>query len=560
MSYDLVIKNANIVDGRGSRAQRGSVAVAGGKIVALEKALSGGKREIDARGLTLAPGFIDIHTHFDAQISWDPLLTPTCWHGVTSVLMGNCGVGVAPCRPSERSVMAWDLVNVEAMPHDVLLNGVSWEWESFPEYVGAIRRRGAALNVAMMVPLSALRFYVMGAAAGERTANAEEIETMTVLLREAIAAGAYGFSLSLAKQHIGYQGRPLASRLASREELGALARVLRAVGRGVIQINLPRDQQGLITQESYDTLEFLAHESQRPVTWTPFAYVAGGPADLGERLQERIQPALQSGLRIATQTACRPVKLFTTLREPFMFASLPSWRAAFNRSAEEQIALYRNTDFRQAFREDLAAGRGTVFRGRWETVDIASPMKAENQRFLNKTVPEMAAMVNKDPVDAILDLAIDENLETGFLLAGGNSDLNLLAKAIQLPNVMIGLSDAGAHVDQLCNAGITTYLLHEWVSKRHVLTLERAVQRLTSEPAAFFGFSNKGRIAAGFDADMVLFDPEAVRLCPQERTNDLPGGKVRIIERSEGFACTIVGGEVVFDHNEHQGVLPGQVI
>jgi N-acyl-D-amino-acid deacylase len=325
-------------------------------------------------------------------------------------------------------------------------------------------------------------------------------------------------------------------------------------------VNLPRDQQGLITQESYETLEFLARESQRPVTWTPFAYVTGGPADLGERLQERIRPALQSGLRIATQTACRPVKLFTTLREPFMFASLPSWRAAFNRSAEDQIALYRNTDFRQAFREDLAAGRGTVFRGRWETVDVASPRKAENQRFLNKSVPEMAAMVNKDPVDAILDLAIDEELETGFLMAGGNSDLSLLAKAIQLPNVMIGLSDAGAHVDQLCNAGIPTYLLQEWVNKRHVLTLERAVQRLTSEPAAFFGFSHKGRIAAGFDADLVLFDPEAVRLCPQERTNDLPGGKVRIIERSEGFACTIVGGEVVFDHNEHQGVLPGRVI
>jgi N-acyl-D-aspartate/D-glutamate deacylase len=560
MSYDLVIKNANIVDGSGAEAQRGSVAVAGGKIVALEKAHSGGKREIDARGLTLAPGFIDIHTHFDAQISWDPLLTPTCWHGVTSVLMGNCGVGVAPCRPSERSVMAWDLVNVEAMPHDVLLNGVSWEWESFPQYVGAIRRHGAALNIAMMVPLSALRFYVMGEAAGERTANAEEIETMTGLLREAISAGAYGFSLSLAKQHIGYQGRPLASRLASREELGALARVVRDAGRGVIQVNLPRDQQGLITQESYETLEFLARESQRPVTWTPFAYVTGGSADLGELLQERIRPALQSGLRIATQTACRPVKLFTTLREPFMFASLPSWRAAFNRSAEDQIALYRNTDFRQAFREDLAAGRGTVFRGRWETVDVASPRKAENQRFLNKSIPEMAAMVNKDPVDAILDLAIDEDLETGFLMAGGNSNLDLLAKAIQLPNVMIGLSDAGAHVDQLCNAGITTYLLHEWVNKRHVLTLERAVQRLTSEPAAFFGFANKGRIAAGFDADMVLFDPEAVRLCPQERTNDLPGGKVRIIERSEGFACTIVGGEVVFDHNEHQGVLPGRVI
>src|SRR6266481_9971784 len=234
MSYDLVIKNANIVDGSGSQAQRGSVAVAGGKIVALEKALSGGKREIDARGLTLAPGFIDIHTHFDAQISWDPLLTPTCWHGVTTVLMGNCGVGVAPCRTAERPIMAWDLVNVEAMSYDVLLKGVSWEWESFPEYLDAVRRHGVALNVAAMVPLSALRFHAIGEAASERDANTEEIATMVAVFREAMKAGAYGLSLSLGKQHIGYRGRPLASRLASREELAALAHVLRDMGRGVI--------------------------------------------------------------------------------------------------------------------------------------------------------------------------------------------------------------------------------------------------------------------------------------------------------------------------------------
>jgi N-acyl-D-aspartate/D-glutamate deacylase len=206
MSYDLVIKNASIVDGVGSLAWPGSVAVAAGKIVAVEKDLSGGKRELDAGGMTLAPGFIDIHTHFDAQISWDRLLTPSCWHGITSVLMGNCGVGVAPCRPAERPLMAWDLVNVEAMSHEVLLSGVSWEWESFPQYIEAVKRHGVALNVAMMVPLSALRFYVMGEAAGERAANAKEVKTMAGLLREAVAAGAYGFSLSLAKQHIGYHG------------------------------------------------------------------------------------------------------------------------------------------------------------------------------------------------------------------------------------------------------------------------------------------------------------------------------------------------------------------
>jgi len=374
MSYDLVIKNANIVDGSGAPARHGSVGVEGGKVAAIDKTLSGGKREIDAHGLTLAPGFIDIHTHFDAQVSWDPLLTPTCWHGVTSVLMGNCGVGVAPCRPEERSVMAWDLVNVEAMPHDVLLNGVNWEWETYPEYIAAIERRGTALNIAMMVPLSALRFYVMGEAAVERTANTEELDMMCGMLRDA--------------------------------------------GRGTIQLNLPRDQRGLITEESYATLDFVARELQRPVTWTPFVM---GSKDLPERLHARIQPTLRDGFRIATQTSCRPVQLFTTLREPFMFASLPSWKAAFNRTAEEQIALYRNAEFRREFSEDLAAGRGTVFRGRWETVAIARTKKEENRRFLDKPVPEVAAIIGKDPIDAILDLAIDEDLATGFRLAAGTS-------------------------------------------------------------------------------------------------------------------------------------------
>jgi len=461
--------------------------------------------------------------------------------------------------PAERSVMAWDLVNVEAMSHEVLLSGVSWEWESFPQYIEAVKRHGMALNVAM-VPLSALRFYVMGEAAGERAASAKEIGAMTTLLREAMAAGAYGFSLSLAKPHIGYQGRPLASRLASREELGALARVLRDGRRGVIQMNLPRDQQGLITDESYEMLVYVASESQRPVTWTPFVYVAGSPADLADRLMARIEPALRSGLRIATQSACRPIKLFITLREPFMFSTFPAWKGAFNRSVEEQLALYRSMAFRQAFREEIDRGLGVVFRGRWDLVDVARVSREENRLFFNKTIPEMAAMVHKDCVDAMLDLAIDENLETGFRLSAGNPDLDLLSNVIQMPNVLVGLSDAGAHVYQLCDAGMPTYLLQEWVNKRHVITLEQAVRRLTSEPAAFFGFANKGRIAAGFNADLALFDPDGIKLCPQEWTNDLPGGRPRIIERSEGFAYTIVGGQIVFDHNQHQGVLPGHVL
>jgi N-acyl-D-amino-acid deacylase len=560
MNYDLVIKNAMICDGTGSPAQPGNVAISEGKIAAIDRAILHGKREIEADGLALAPGFIDIHTHFDAQISWDPLFTPSCWHGVTTVLMGNCGVGVAPCRAAERPVMAWDLVNVEAMSYDLLLNGVVWEWESFPEYIAAIKRHGVALNVAMMVPLSALRFYVMGDASTQRGANPREIGAMVDLLREAIAAGGYGFSLSLARQHIGYQGRPLASRLASRDELGALARVLREAGRGIIQLNLPRDQQGLITDESYQTLVYLAAECQRPVTWTPFAYVAGSPDDLLERLAARIEPAVRSGLRMKTQSACRPTKIFITLREPFMFAAYPCWKAAFNRSKEEQLALYRSADFRQAFKDETKRGLGVIFRGDWDRVEVGRVSQAKHRRFLNQTIPEIAVALNKDPIDAMLDLAVDEDLEAGFRFLGGNADARLMSKVVQAPHVLVGLSDAGAHIDQLCNAGVPSYLIQEWVQNRGVLSLEQAVRRLTAEPAEFLGFETKGRIGAGMDADLVLFDPKRVKLSPQEWTRDLPRGRSRIVERAEGFACTIVGGQIVFDHDEYQETLPGQVL
>lgn len=558
MAYDVLIKNARICDGTGAAAFSGAVAVHEGKIVEIGKVSGTAKREINADGLVLTPGFIDIHTHYDAQISWDPLLTSSCWHGVTTVLMGNCGVGVAPCRPAEREVMAWDLVNVEALPYDVLLNGVSWEWESFPEYMAAIGRRGIGLNAGFLVPLSALRFYVMGEAASERAANPDEIQRMVHLFHEAMQAGAYGFSLSLIPRHIGYQGKPLASRLTSKDELAALGRVMRELKKGVIEVALVR-QAGVVSDEDLDILLHLAQESQRPVTWLALIHMPDMPGTC-EQMLARVQPYMEKGLTIPPQVNPRPIQQYYTFRNPFLFSEMPSWKGAFNRTIEEQVALYRSPQFREAFRDDLKAGRGLLFRGQWDRLHVTRVETEQNKQFLNKSLREISNQLHKDPLDVLLDLAVEENTALGVTVSIINSDPDAVGKLLTLPNVLIGLSDAGAHVDQHCEAGVPTYILHEWVRKRQVLSLEEGVRRVTSELADFMGLQTKGRIASGMDADLVLFDPTTVKPLPVEWVNDLPGGKPRLIERSEGIAYTIVGGEILLAHNQYQGGRPGRVL
>lgn len=560
MACDLLIKNANIIDGTGNPSFEGSVAVARGKIVGLNDDAGPARRTIDARGAVVAPGFIDIHTHYDAQVFWDPTLSSSSWHGVTSVLMGNCGVGVAPCPPGHENILAWDLVNVEALPYEVLLDGLPWDWESYGDYLDSIDRRGVAINVAGMLPLSPLRYFVMGAEASERSASPDEIDKMVAIFRAAMAAGAFGMSISMGPRHIGYQGRALASRMSSLEELTALCHVMRELDAGVVEIALLR-KQGRMDDDEYERLRVLACESRRPVTWASLVDMPQvTPAD-NRAVHERVQALIRDeGVRIRTQVTPRPISQYFDQHNMSLSGELPSWKAVLNRSAEERIAIFGSPDFRDAYKADLEARRGVFFNGQWDQVMIARIEKPANRQAMNKTIAQLASERGQHPVDTFLDLAIDEELSLGITVALINANKERVGELMGWDNTIIGLSDAGAHVSQHCEAGLPSYLIEQWVRDRQLFTLEDAVRRLTSDPADFLGLHGKGRIEAGKDADLVIFDPDTIGTKPPQWTADLPGGAARLVEPSQGVLHTIVAGEVVLSDGVYQGGTPGRVL
>jgi N-acyl-D-amino-acid deacylase len=555
MRFDVLIKNGTLVDGTGGAAQSGNVAVCDGKIVAMGDVDGTARETINAQDLVVSPGFIDPHTHYDAQVCWDPQFTPSSWHGVTSVVLGNCGVGLAPCRPPAREIAMQDLVNVEAIPLDVLQQGITWGWESFPEYMAAVAAHKPALNVGFLAPLTPFRHYVMGEASMERAATPAERTDIARLLDEAVTAGAFGFSSTVLNQHLGFQGRPLACRLADDAELSAYAAVLKKHNKGAIEIALTR-QIAVLEDEQCDTLDLLLRESGRPVTFIAMF----DRDDIPEAVNDTLRKAallIERGAR--PQTSPLPLTRELNMRNPFSFAAFPSWSRVFeDTSLAAQKKVYADRQFRDAFREEL---KRPMSFGNWSRVTLHSVANAALKHHEGQTVQALAEAAGKDPVDMFLDLTLADELALEFTMATFNNRPERMVEILNNKDILIGLGDGGAHVDMLCDSGYPTFMLGHWVRETGALTLEECVRKLTSDPADFYGIQNRGRLLEGSAADIAIFDPDAVGSSNRgERRYDLPGNGKRMVMPSKGVHYTLVNGAITYDRGEMRPTRAGQVL
>jgi N-acyl-D-aspartate/D-glutamate deacylase len=559
--YDLIIRNAEICDGTGAPRRRGDVAIQAGRIAAVGRVSGSATRTIAADGLILAPGFIDLHTHYDCQVSWDRALTPSCWHGVTTVVMGNCGFTIAPCKPADRELLMRMLLYVEGMPTEALRAGIDWQWETFPEYLDTLERWRPALNLAVFVGHAAIRYYVMGAAATERAATADELQRMQDIVREAMRAGACGFSTSESPTHFFGDGTPVPSRVAPRDELRALCSVLRECGRGITEV-APLHLIGSTDDKSEDQRFYadLAQASGRPVTWAPLLHNPFDPPG-ALRLIEEARDAQARGIAVVPQVGCRPLEVRINFAAgSIATANNPFWRPIFDKPVEERRALLASRAFRDELRTASAGHFVAALARSWDGILLRLSPLAAHAAYIDQTIAQIAAARRADPVDTLLDLALESALACQFGVPFMNTDETIVAQLIRHPAGILALSDAGAHVDTLADQGFTTYLLSHWVRELQALSLEEAVRLLTSAPARLYGLSGRGEIRPGFAADLVIFDPQRVGLQRTELVADLPGGASRLIQRAVGVDHLIVNGAVLIDGGQQTDARGGRVL
>ena len=545
--YDLKIEGGTIIDGSGAARSIGDVGISGGRIAALGHAPDSARQTIDARGRVVCPGFVDIHTHYDAQVLWDPMMTVSPWHGVTTAVMGSCGFGIAPTRPAGRSLILRTLERVEAMSLAALEAGIGpdWPFETFPQYLDAIEARGTAINTAVMIGHTPTRLYVMGEAAVEREATPEEVAAMRAIVAEGIKAGAIAFATSVSQVHVGFDGKPVPSRMASKDELIEMARGVRDAGSGMIHYNLLREPD-------FSAFEAMQRESGATVCWTALLAGQRGPGGHRDTLAKSAA-LIARGLPIYPQTACRPIVFEYDFRSPVVYDTWKLFEPVRKAgSASERASIYADPEFRRQMREEVAgrggrdqyfsagAAEGESRRASWRLTEI-SYCPSEPQ-LAGRRVLDVARERGMHAADLLLDLAAQMDPPARFRVPVVNFDEDEVEELLKDPNVVLGLGDGGAHLSQLCDACYSTYLLGHWVRERQALTLERAIHMLTARTAQVFGIRDRGLLAIGRPADVVVFDPATVGAGPLERVHDLPAGADRLISRPRGIDAVVVNG------------------
>lgn len=556
--FDLKIVNGLIIDGSGKPGFRGDIGIRDGLLVAVGAAQGEAHQTIDAAGHVVAPGFIDIHTHYDAQVIWDRMLTISPWHGVTTAVIGNCGFSVAPTRPAHREIIIRTLENVEGMTVAALQAGLGedWPFETFPQYLDALQARGIGINVGAFIGHTALRTYVLGEDATEREATPEEVSAMQTLVVEAMRAGALGFATSKAVTHVGYLGKPVPSRAAHFDEMLMLAAAVREAGRGgVIQATIGPE----FTFERFAELNTV---SGCPVTWT--ALLAGAALTNESALEQlaRSEQLQRDGFQVFPQVTPRPLNFEFQLAAPFIFESMRMFKPVSEADREGKKRLYADPEFRAKLWERLDQKAPALFRSGFRGTVITEvpgrPELGERKLF------DVAAELGVTPVDVLFDLGLATDLKARFRMPVANHEENEVELLLKSPATVLGLSDAGAHASQLCDASLTTYLFKRWVREKGALTLEQAVRMTTSRLAEVVGIHDRGRLDMGLAADIVIFDPATIGDEPLRRVYDLPSGADRLISEARGIDAVIVNGQLLRQHNQDMvdpgGPLPGQVL
>ena len=523
---DIAIRGGTVVDGTGAAGVHADVRIRDGRIEEIGQGLTA-ETTLDASGCVVSPGFIDIHTHYDAQVFWDPALTPSCFHGVTTVVAGNCGFTIAPTRPEHRETIALTLENVEDMNPATLEAGIPWDFETFPEYMASVAKRGTVLNYAAYVGHTALRLYHMGHDAYERAASDDEIAAMANSVREAMQAGAAGLATSFAPTHVGMGGKPVCSRLAEPGEFEAMAMELSKLGRGVIEATLG-------TGFGYDTIYDFQRRVGVPVTYTALLAIPG-LWQYGAKVHSEQR---EKGTGVGPQISCRKITLQVQMKEPFPFDQAECFAELHAVSREEREARYRAPSWRAVALEALG---NTPLPTRWENFDLAeSTVHAD---LIDRKLVDIAKDRGESPLDTMIALSFDENLETRFRYVQANDDEDGIEYLLNQEQMALGLSDAGAHVGMLCDAPLPTDLLGNWVRERGVLPLEHAIHKLTGEPASIFCFEDRGVLREGAFADLCVFDPDEVAPGPIRRVRDFPADADRLTaDAPQGIRHVLVNG------------------